>query len=112
MAKKQTLPKGTRSAVLRRIMRYIRPHLPSLLLSLLLALVIVALTLYILLIEAALLYCFLHKIPVIIGYVQSFGQQLCQASSSCTVFPVDRDHRNLFFFHSLSLSYSRNCFTI
>ena len=47
MAKKQTLPKGTRSAVLRRIMRYIRPHLPMLAASLALALIIVVLTLYV-----------------------------------------------------------------
>ena len=44
MAKK--LEKASRRAVLSRIMRYIRPHLPILLLSLLLALVTVALTLY------------------------------------------------------------------
>ena len=46
MAKKQSLPKGTRTAVLRRIMRYIRPHLPLLAVSLVLALVVVVLSLY------------------------------------------------------------------
>ena len=45
MAKKQSA--FPRRATLSRIMRYIRPHLPALLLSLLLALVTVALTLYI-----------------------------------------------------------------
>ena len=45
MAKKK--PSFSRRVVLRRIMRYIRPHLPALLLSLLLALITVALTLYI-----------------------------------------------------------------
>ena len=47
MAKKQSLPKGTRRAVLARIMRYIRPHLPLLIASLALALIVVALTLYV-----------------------------------------------------------------
>ena len=47
MAKKQTLPKGARRAVLLRIMRYIRPHLPLLIASLALALAVVVLTLYV-----------------------------------------------------------------
>ncbi|MDO5299311.1 MAG: ABC transporter ATP-binding protein [Clostridia bacterium] len=45
MAKKGKI--ASQSAVLRRVMRYIRPHLPLLVLSLVLALVTVALTLYV-----------------------------------------------------------------
>lgn len=44
---KQSIDKGEQRAVLVRVMRYIRPHLPKLLLSLLLSLVVVALTLYV-----------------------------------------------------------------
>ena len=47
MAKKQSLPKGTRRAVLARIMRYIRPYLPMLIASLMLAFIAVVLTLYV-----------------------------------------------------------------
>ena len=47
MAKKQSLPKGTRRAVLARIMRYIRPYLPMLIASLVLAFIAVVLTLYV-----------------------------------------------------------------
>lgn len=44
---KHRIDKDEQRAVLTRIMRYIRPHLPKLLLSLLLSLVVVALTLYV-----------------------------------------------------------------
>ena len=44
---KHKIDKDEQRAVLARVMRYIRPHLPKLLLSLLLSLIVVALTLYV-----------------------------------------------------------------
>lgn len=44
---KHTIDKAEQRAVLARVMRYIRPHLPKLLFSLLLSLIVVALTLYV-----------------------------------------------------------------
>ncbi|MGN0776218.1 MAG: ABC transporter transmembrane domain-containing protein, partial [Candidatus Ventricola sp.] len=44
---KNKIDKSEQRAVLSRVMRYIRPHLPKLLFSLVLALIVVALTLYV-----------------------------------------------------------------